>query len=210
MRESTGSISQVSSNAGTGFFEGQHDVTEGGAAGNVMAVYGAAERDVGEEVFLEVFAELLQVSQWESVQFDVPVEAETDGITDDLMGFAERDTLVREVGGCGHGVEVAGLRCGAHALDSEVEGAGEVWQDTEETGEGVGDIEDLFLTFLEVFVVGQRQPLDQCGKCGGGTEQAGGFAASKFGEVRFFFCGMAEEPVEKASGRSTKPNSAVA
>ena len=59
MRECSRSISQGSSNVGTGFFEGQHDMIEGGAAGNVMAVYGAAERDVGEKVFLEMFAELL-------------------------------------------------------------------------------------------------------------------------------------------------------
>ena len=59
MREATGSISQASSNVGAGLFEGNHDVIEGGTAGNIMAVYGAAERDICEKVFLEMFAKLL-------------------------------------------------------------------------------------------------------------------------------------------------------
>ena len=59
MREGTGSISQASSNVGPGFFEGNRDVIEGGTAGNIMAVYGGAERDVGEKIFLEMFAKLL-------------------------------------------------------------------------------------------------------------------------------------------------------
>ena len=37
-------------------------------------------------------------------------EAEADGVADVLVGFAEGDALVGEVGGGGHGVEVAG--CG--------------------------------------------------------------------------------------------------
>jgi hypothetical protein len=36
-----------------------------------------------------------------------------------------------------------------------------------------------------------------------------GFTAEELGEVGVFFGGIAELPVEKASGRSRKPNSAV-
>src|ERR1700722_17330923 len=106
MRESTGSISQGSSNSGASFIEGQHDVTEGGAAGNVMAVYGAAERDSSEKVFIEVLAELLEVDERESVELEVFVEAEPDGVADDLVRFAEGHAFVGEVGRGGHGVEV--------------------------------------------------------------------------------------------------------
>ena len=100
---------QPSQPARTGFFEGQHDVTEGGAAGNVMAVYGASRAMLAKKSSWKWSLSCFRSVEWESVQFDGPVEAEADGIADVLMGFAERDALVDEIGGCGHGVEIAGF-----------------------------------------------------------------------------------------------------
>ena len=84
----------------------------------------------------------------EGVEFTMGFEAEADGVADDLVGLAEGDALVAEVGGGGHGVEVAGLGGGLHAVEAEGEGAGEVGEDAEEAGEGVGYVEDLLLAFL--------------------------------------------------------------
>ena len=67
--------------------------------------------------------------------------------------------------------------------DAEGERAGEVGEDAEQAGEGVGDVEDLLLAFLEVLVVGEGQAFDEGGERGGGAEQAGGFAAGELGEV---------------------------
>ena len=84
------------------------------------------------------------------------------------MGLAEGDAFVGKVGRGGHRVEVAGLRGLVHAGGLEGELAGEVGQDGEEAGEGVGDIEDLLLAFLEVFVVGEGEAFYQrresCGR----------------------------------------------
>ena len=43
----------------------------------------------------------------------------------------------------------------------KLERAGEVGQDGEQAGEGVGDVEDLLLAFLEVLVVGEGEALDE-------------------------------------------------
>ena len=69
------------------------------------------------------------------------------------------------------------------SVEAELEGAGEGGEDAEESGDGVGDVEDWLLAFLEVFVVGEREAFDEGGECGGCAEQAGGFAADEFGEV---------------------------
>ena len=127
--------------------------------------------------------ELLQVGQGDGVEFEVFVEAEADGVADDLVGFAEGHALVGEIGGRGHRVEVAGFGGALHNTEAELEGAGEVGQDAEQAGEGVGDVEDLLLAFLEVFVVGEREAFDEGGEGGGGAEEAGGFAAGELGEV---------------------------
>jgi hypothetical protein len=153
------------------------DVTDCGAAGNVVAVYGAAEGDRGEEVFVEVFAELAEVGERDSVELEVLVDAKTDGVADDLVCLAKGYALVGEIGGGGHRVQVAGFGRSSHSFRSEGECAGEGREDTEQAGKGVGNIEDLFLTFLKVFVVGEGQALDQGGERGGCSEEAGGFAA---------------------------------
>ncbi len=74
-----------------------------------MAVQGVRERDGVEEVFGEVWRELLEIGERDGIQFDAFFEAETDGVADDLVGLAEGDAFVGEVGGGGHGVEIAGF-----------------------------------------------------------------------------------------------------
>ena len=159
----------------------------GGAAGDVVAVERGFERDGGEEVFAELGLRACAARRVvDALSSRFVVEAEADGVADDLVGFAEGDALVGEIGGGGHGVEVAGFGGALHTLEAEVEGAGEVGKDAEEAGEVSADVEDLLLAFLEVFVVGERQAFDQGGECGGCAEQAGGFAAGEFGEVGVF------------------------
>ena len=117
------------------------------------------------------------------VELEIFVEAEADGVADDLVGLAEGHALVGEIGGGGHRVKVAGFGGALHNTEAELERAGEVGEDAEQAGEGVGDVEDLFLAFLEVFVVGEWEAFYQCRECRGGSQQPGGFAAGELGEV---------------------------
>ena len=48
---------------------------------------------------------------------------------------------------------------------------------------GVCRIKKRLLRFLEVFVVGEWETLDEGGKGGGGALQAAGLSADEFGEV---------------------------
>ncbi len=87
------------------------------------------------------------------------------------MCSAEGDALVGEVRGGRHGVEVAGFGCGLHAVEAELQRAGEAGENAQDACDGVGGIEDRLLTFLEVFVVGERQALDERGECGGCAQE---------------------------------------
>src|SRR5271154_2275657 len=115
------------------------------------------------------------------LELAIRFEAETNGVADMLVRFAERDAFVREVGGGGHGVEVAGFGGGLHAVVAELEGCGEGGEDAEDSGDGVGGVEDGLLTFLEILVVGEWQAFDEGGECGGCAEEAAGFASDEFG-----------------------------
>ena len=86
-----------------------------------------------------------------------------------------------------------------------------VGRSSEHAADGVRCVEDGLLALLEVLVVGQRQPLDEHRE-GGRRCRGGGRILPRMSSVRsgFFFWGIALEPVENASGRSRKPNSAVA
>src|SRR6202167_413708 len=91
--------------------EGLLDAGAGGAAEDVVAVQGCGEGDGGEEVFGEGVGEGAEFGKGEGVELAAGLEAEADGVADDLVGLAEGDALVGEGGGGGHGVEVAGGRC---------------------------------------------------------------------------------------------------
>src|SRR5271154_160790 len=101
------------------------------------------------------------------LEFPVCFEAEADGVADVLVGFAEGDALVGEVGCGGHGVEVASVGCGLHGLEAEFEGCGEGGEDAEDSGDGVGCVEDWLLAFLEALFVGEGEALDEGGGWGG-------------------------------------------
>ncbi len=64
------------------------------------------------------------------LEFALGFETEADGVADVLVGFAEGDALVGEVGRGGHGVEVAGVGGSLHGVVAEFEGCGEGWEDT--------------------------------------------------------------------------------
>ena len=63
----------------------------------------------------------------ELLEFALGFEAEADGVADVLVGFAEGNALVGEVGCGGHGVEVAGVGGSLHFVEAELEGSGEGW-----------------------------------------------------------------------------------
>ena len=127
----------------------------GAAANDVVAIERGFEGDGGEEVFSEGWADGLEFGEGEVLQFAIGFEAEADGVADVLVGFAEGDAFVGEVGGGSHGVEVAGVGCGLHLVVAELEGCGEGGEDAEDACDGIGGVEDGFLAFLEVFVVGE-------------------------------------------------------
>ena len=141
--------------------EGFADAVRCGAAGDVVAVERGAESDEVEEVFGELGRECAEVFERECVEFEIFVEAEADGVADDLVGLAEGHALVGEISGRGHRVKVAGFGGALHDTEAELERAGEVGEDAEQAGEGVGDVEDLLLAFLEVFVVGEWEAFDE-------------------------------------------------
>jgi uncharacterized membrane protein YjdF len=65
--------------------------------------------------------------------------------------------------------------------------------------ERLGGVEHLFLVFLHILRIGQRQTLHHRQKCDQVAVDAAGLGADQFGRVGFFFCGMIDEPVENAS-----------
>src|SRR3982751_4059762 len=115
------------------------------------------------------------------LELAIRFEAEADGVADVLVGFAEGDAFVSEVGGCGHGVKIAGLGGGLHAVEAKLEGTGEGGEHAEDSGDGVGRVEDGLLAFLKVFVVGEGEALDEGGEGDGRAEEASGLAAYEFG-----------------------------
>ena len=85
-------------------------------------------------------------------------ETHADGIADDFVSFAEGEALVAEVGGAGHGVEIAGLRGFLHFGVAKGEGACEVGEDAEELFQIVGNT---------VLVTGKRRDADGPPRCAG-------------------------------------------
>ena len=84
-----------------------------------MAVECCFEGDGLEEVFAELGADGAEFVEGELLEFALGFEAEADGVADVLVGFAEGDALVGEVGCGGHGVEVAGVGGGLHGVEAE-------------------------------------------------------------------------------------------
>ena len=74
------------------------------AADDIMAVQRGYEGDGDEEVLGKLGADGLELGEGELVQFAVGLKAEADGVADVLVGLAEGDALVGEIGRGGHGV----------------------------------------------------------------------------------------------------------
>src|SRR5580704_2555991 len=112
-----------------GIFQGSSDAVTGGAADDIVAVERGFEGDGGEEVFAELGADGAEFFEGELLEFAVGFEAEADGVADVLVGLAEGDALVGEVGCRSHGVEVAGVSGSLHGVVAEFEGRGEGGED---------------------------------------------------------------------------------
>src|ERR1700722_5697558 len=80
-----------------------------GAANHIVAVYSRVEGDAREKICLEFRTELLQFFEREAIKFAALFEPITHGHTNLLVGLAEGNSLVNEVGGRCHCVQVTGL-----------------------------------------------------------------------------------------------------
>ena len=93
------------------------------------------------------------------------------------------DQIVGQIGGGG-----IALKCGlAHGLLVHRDAAHHVGVDAQRGGEGIHSIEQRFLVFLIIFVVGQWLGFHQGQQCHQMAGDAGSFAAHQFGYVRIFF-----------------------
>lgn len=55
------------------------------------------------------------------------------------------------------------------------------------------------VSYICILIINEQQSLHHCQKCHKVAENTTGFAADKLGYVEVFFCGIIDEPVEKAS-----------
>src|SRR5580698_6777296 len=72
----------------------------------VMAIQRCVERDRGVEIRAELRAELAQLVEREAIQLRALFQREAHRVADLFMRGAERDALVNQVRGRGHGVEI--------------------------------------------------------------------------------------------------------
>jgi len=79
-------------------------------AHHVVAVKRGRQRYRGEEILCEHRAEGAQFIQSEIAQFHAFFKTKADSVTNDLVRGAEGNALVDQVRGCGHRIQVAGLR----------------------------------------------------------------------------------------------------
>ena len=173
------------------------------SADDIVAIERRVERDSCEKVLVELGAKLAQLVEREIVQLDAFFEGEAHRVADLLVRSAERNALVDEIGSRGHGVQIAGLRSFAHALAIELKRRGKARHQREHLRHKL-DGKSRLLGLLHVFIVGQRQAFELQRHCLRRAMNAADFGAQQLGESGFFFCGMALEPVEKASGSIDK------
>src|ERR1700678_2277344 len=91
------------------------------AADNIVAVECSVEINSREEVSLKLFAELFQLSERERVQLYALLKRIAHGIANLFMRLAEGNTLVDEIRGCSHCIEIAVLRSSPHCIVVELE-----------------------------------------------------------------------------------------
>ena len=88
---------------------------------DIVAIERGFERNRIEEVLGELGAKLLQLGQGKRVQLASALEPQPHRIADDLMRLAEGNSLAREIGRGGHGVEVTGRSGGREFLLPEAQ-----------------------------------------------------------------------------------------
>ena len=117
---------------------------------------------------------------------------------------------MHQICGASHRVQVSGLCCIAHTDEIELERSGET-RDERQHGRNKLGLKRGLLCLLHILVVGEGQPFQLQGNRFCRAVDASNLEnESTLVKSGFFFCGIALDPVEKASGRKTKPNSAVA
>ncbi|OPZ80907.1 MAG: hypothetical protein BWY77_00876 [bacterium ADurb.Bin431] len=105
-------------------------------------------------------------------------------MADGFVGIAEGQAFFGQVvGEVGGGGEALGQRR-LHVVGAHRDAAGHVGEDAQGVGDGVDGVEQGFLVFLVVLVVGQRLRLHQGQQAHQLAVDAAGLAAGQFGDVR--------------------------
>ena len=94
------------------------------SSGHIVAIECGCERDSGEEIFLKLCPKLVEFVEGKRTEFDTFFNSEAHGMADLLVCRPEGNSLVDEIGGRGHGIQVALLRSFVHALAIELESGG--------------------------------------------------------------------------------------
>ena len=103
------------------------------------------------------------------------------------MGFAERQSLADQVIGHIGGLGVTALGCLAQALGVQRGGGRHGGRRLQADIQFVTGGEHIQLVFLKVFVVGERQPLEQSAQGGQATHESRRLAPYELGCIRVSF-----------------------
>src|SRR5579863_9093421 len=89
----------------------------------------------------------------------------------------ERDSALRKIRSRSPGVHKSGMGCALHGFVIQLDSLHPCGYERKQSKNSVGGVEQRFLGFLEVFVVGQWQSLQTNLQCGSGSNDASGFTA---------------------------------
>ena len=138
----------------------------------------------------------LQLGQRQVGQVAAALFAVAYGVGHDFMGVAEGqaalDQVVGQVGGGGEALQ----RGGAHVVGLDLDAAGHVREDGQRVAQRVHRVEQAFLVFLVVLVVGQGWPFIRVSRATRLPLTRPALPRASSGTSGFFFCGMIELPVQ--------------
>src|SRR5271156_1081045 len=124
-----------------------------------MAIYGRIESDARKKIGFELGPKLLQLLERKAIELATLLQTIAHGQANFLVRLAKGNSLVHEVGGGGHGIEIAGLAGGAHARGVEAESGCEPGQQRGHPLDRIGRGEERLLALLQVLVISQRKTL---------------------------------------------------
>ena len=135
-------------------------------------------------------------------QRGVRLDAIRHKLADDPMRIAEGNTLFDEIIRTVGGVGKAACRARRHDILAEGHRAKHRGENRQALEKRIACIEERLFVLLHILVVGKRNALHHRQQGKQIAVDTSGFAAQQLGDVRIFFCGMMDEPVENASSTS--------